>query len=207
MYIMSCIVTCVRCFNCYRSLKVYSKKSVLKERRQQKEPSGNHPSQQPHEHAILNTLTPTGLENSLTTLRELTECSAKLKLCTLPVVGMHPISPVYCLLFIIAWGVLECSDIGLFFCWQMKNLWLQRITLTSLQLCWKSGAMTWSEIFFCVCIPASFSGSQPHSQAQTMQQKACCWSGNEAKLLPWSQTCIMGRPGTEATFITHFVLL
>ena len=158
---MSCIVACVCCSNCYRLLKVSSKESVLKERRQQKEPSGNHPSQQPREHAVLNTLTPTGLENSLTTLRELTECSAKLKLCTLPVVGMHPISPVYCLLFIIAWGVLESIDVGLFFCWQMKNLWLQRITLTSLQLCWKSGAVTWSEI----CFVSVF---QPHSQTLSL---------------------------------------
>ena len=118
------------------------------------------------------------------------------------------ISPVYCLLFIIAWGVLLCSDVGLFFCWQTKNLWLRRITLTSLQLCWKSGAMTWSEVCFVSVLSASFPGSQPHSQAlsliprfsasfpgsqphsqallriQTMQRKAGCWSGNEAVLHP-----------------------
>ena len=108
-------MTCVCCFNCYRSLKVSSKKSVLNEHRQQQEPSGSHPSQQPHERAVLNTLTPTGLENSLTILRELTECSEKLKLCTLPVVGMEFTLFIACY-SIIAWGVLECSDVGLFFC-------------------------------------------------------------------------------------------
>ena len=57
-------------------------------------------------------------------------------------------------------GVLLCTDVGLFFCWQMKNLWLRHMTLTSLQLCWKSGAMKWSEI---CCVSVCQHHSPPHS--------------------------------------------
>ena len=175
MYIMSYIVACVCCSNCYRLLKVSSKESVLKERRQQKEPSGNHPSQQPREHAVLNTLTPTGLENSLTTLREQTECSAKLKLCTLPVVGMHPISPVYCLLFIIAWGVLECQ--WRWFVFLLADEKLVAAThntdfITVVLEKWSSDVV---RNLFCVCTPASFSDSQNPKHKPCNKR-----SGNEA---------------------------
>ena len=106
---MHSVVTSAYSFNCSRSLKISSPKSVLKKCQQQKELSGNHPPQQPHECTVLNILTPTGLEDALAVLRELTDRSAKLKMCMLPVVGVHP-SEFPCLLLV--WLLLH----GGFYC-------------------------------------------------------------------------------------------
>lgn len=161
---MSSVVTSAYSFNCSRSLKISSTKSVLKKRQQQKEPSGNHPPQQPHECTVLNILTPTGLEDALSVLRELTECSAKLKMCTLPVVGMHP-SEFPCLLLVF---LLLNGGFIVYWRWFVFLLADEKLVaathdtdfLTVVLEKW-SNEVVWN--LLCVCMPASFPTSFPAS--------------------------------------------